>query len=41
MTEPAGRTLSEEPPAPNMRRLRLDLAQSGTHLFRLRPDLAP
>lgn len=35
------RTLSEEPPAPNVRRLRLDLAQSGTHLFRLRPTLAP
>lgn len=35
------RTLSEETPAPNVRRLRLDLAQSGTHLFRLRPAFAP
>ena len=35
------RTLSEETPAPNVRRLRLDLAQSDTHLFRLRPTLAP
>ena len=35
------RTLSEETPTPNVRRLRLDLAQSGTHLFRLRPTFAP
>lgn len=35
------RTLSEETPTPNVRRLRLDLAQSGTHLFRLRPTLTP
>ena len=35
------RTLSEATPTPNVRRLRLDLAQSGTHLFRLRPTFAP
>ena len=35
------RTLAEEAPERNVRRLRLDLAQSGTHLFRLRPTLTP